>query len=208
MVCKTIVLGIELAFVLSRIKWVLWSQLHFITVLWCWAGFVSDQVQMGIVITYMVKLNLSSSNCVFLINCRHSPGTNGDRNHSCGWAELWEVLHHTQCWIPHEMEGIVRATDHLNYFQKNLISRTNVSNYKMVAMPCIWDQMIPWYGHQTCISTTWKVSTSGTKVSTKYQSIRASTQYQSINIRYVRNVLSLLLFKDNNFSDFLHLSKI
>ena len=84
-------------------------------------------------------------------------------------------------------------------FIKNIISRTNVSNFKMVAMPCIWDQMIPWYGHQTFISTTWKVSTSGTKVSTKYQSIRASTQYQSINIRYVRNVLSLFLFKDNTF---------
>ena len=50
--------------------------------------------------------------------------------------------------------------------------------------------MIPWYGHQTCIFTTWRVSTSGTKISTKYQ---------IINITYVRNVLSLFLFKDNTF---------
>ena len=60
-----------------------------------------------------------------------------------------------------QVQGIVHASDHLNYFNKNLIVRTNVSNFKMVAMPCIWDQMIPWYGHQTFISTTWKVSTSG-----------------------------------------------
>ena len=35
----------------------------------------------------------------------YSPGTNGNRNHSCGRAELWEVLHHAQRWVPHEMEG-------------------------------------------------------------------------------------------------------
>ena len=113
-------------------------------------------------------------------------GTNRNCDYSCGWAELWEVLHHTQCWIPHEMEGIVHATDHLNYFHKNLISRTNVSNFKMVAMPCIWDQMIPWYGHQTSISTTWKVSTSG------ICELYSPSSYSKII----------------HFSDFLYLSKI
>ena len=48
-------------------------------------------------------------------------GTNRNCDHSCGWAELWEVLHHTQCWIPHEMEGIVHATDYLNYFHKKIL---------------------------------------------------------------------------------------
>ena len=104
-------------------------------------------------------------------------GTNRNCDHSCGWAELWEVLHHTQCWIPHEMEGIVHETDHLNYlhkrsyFQDERIELQNGGNALHLGSndSLIWTPDLYIYN------------------------------LKSINIRYLRIVLSLLLFKDNSF---------
>ena len=106
-----------------------------------------------------------------------SSGTNRNCDHSCGWAELWEVLHHTQCWIPHEMEGIVHETDHLNYlhkrsyFQDERIELQNGGNALHLGSndSLIWTPDLYIYN------------------------------LKSINIRYLRIVLSLLLFKDNSF---------
>ena len=137
---KQIVLDIELAFVLTRLKWVLWSQLNFLncTLMLSWFSFWPNEYTLWSLMSSWTLKSLTWVLCVayqlyfccssisfVLLNIKrfflllisnpifaahqlyfwYSPGTNGNRNHSCGRAELWEVLHHAQRWVPHEMEG-------------------------------------------------------------------------------------------------------